>query len=90
MLRIDNPNRLEDEKTARQMGIQGKDNFAKKPEPLMSVQELADYLNVQPNWVYAQIREARRTGLPVIKVGKYRRFMRQDVMDWLANDTTYS
>ncbi len=90
MLRIDNPNKLEDEKTARQMGIQGKDNFAKKPEPLMSVQELAVFLNVPRSWVYTQIREAKRTGFPVIKVGKYRRFIRQDVMDWLANNTTYS
>ncbi len=90
MLRIDNPNRLEDEKTARQMGIQGKDNFAKKPEPLMSVQELAEFLNVKESWVYAQIREARRSGFPVIKVGKYRRFRRKEVMDWCEENNRNS
>jgi excisionase family DNA binding protein len=70
------------------MGIQDKENYAKKPEPLMSVKELAEFLNVKESWVYAQIREAKRTGFPVIKVRKYRRFIRQDVMDWLANNTT--
>lgn len=68
--------------TLREMGMQDKENYARKPEPLMSVKELAEFLNVKESWVYAQIREAKRSGFPVIKVGKYRRFKRQAVMDW--------
>ena len=90
MLRIDKDHTGETVKTVREMGIHDQENHARKPEPLMSVKELAEYLNVRKSWVYAQIREARRTGFPVIKVGKYRRFVRQDVMTWLANNTTYS
>ena len=67
-----------------------RDVTEKKSESLMTVKELAKYLNVKESWVYAQIREARRSGFPVIKVGKYRRFRRQDVMDWLENDAEYS
>jgi excisionase family DNA binding protein len=52
--------------------------------PLMSVEELAVYLKVPKSWVYGQTRLASRTGFPVVKVGKYCRFDRQQVMDWLA------
>jgi len=76
--------------TIRERGIQDKENFGKRPEPLMTVKELAEYLNVQESWIYAQIREARRSGFPVIKVGKYRRFERQAVMDWCEENNKYS
>ena len=52
--------------------------------PLMTIGELAEYLNVPKSWVYGQTRLASRTGFPVVKVGKYCRFDRKQVMDWLA------
>jgi len=76
--------------TVREMDIQDKENYTKKPEPLMNVKELAEFLNVKESWVYAQIREARRSGFPVIKVGKYRRFRRKEVMDWCEENNRNS
>ena len=90
MLRIDKDHTGKTVKTVREMGIHDQENYARKPEPLMSVKELAEFLNVKESWVYAQIREARRSGFPVIKVGKYRRFRRKDVMDWCEENNRNS
>ena len=90
MIRIDKHYTGETVQTVGEMGMQAKENYAKKPEPLMSVKELAEFLNVKKSWVYAQIREARRSGFPVIKVGKYRRFRRKDVMDWCEENNRNS
>ena len=53
-------------------------------EPLMTLEALADYLSVPKTWVYSQTRTAKRTGFPVIKVGKYCRFDRKAVVAWLS------
>jgi excisionase family DNA binding protein len=90
MIRIDNPTMDKERSTVGKMGIHSRDVTGKKSEPLMSVKELAAYLNVKESWVYAQIREARRSGFPVIKVGKYRRFRRKDVMDWCEENNRNS
>jgi len=50
---------------------------------LLSVDELAESLNVPKSWVYSRTREAGPDAMPKIKVGKYRRFVLVDVMDWL-------
>jgi excisionase family DNA binding protein len=52
-------------------------------EPLMTIDELAAFLNVPKSWIYGQTRVAKRTGFPVTKVGKYCRFDRHRVMEWL-------
>lgn len=52
-----------------------------KPEPLMSVQDLAHWLNVKPSWVQHNYRTA---GLPTLSIGRQLRFRRQDVERWLA------
>ena len=90
MIRIDNPPMDKERSTVGEMGIHSRDVIGDKPEPLMSVKELAEYLNVKESWVYAQVREAKRSGFPVIKVGKYRRFRRKDVMDWCEENNRYS
>ena len=47
---------------------------------LLDASEVAELLNVPQRWVY----EAARTGgLPVIKLGRYRRFKRSSVLAWL-------
>jgi len=46
----------------------------------MTVEEVAELLRVRPEWV----REiARRGELPSFKLGRYRRFNRMKVLDWL-------
>ena len=47
MLRIDKDHTGKTVKTVREMGIHDQENYAIKPEPLMSVKELAEFLNVK-------------------------------------------
>lgn len=57
-----------------------------QPEPLMNIEELAVFLNVPKSWIYDKTRTAHLTGFPVVKVGKYCRFDRQKVLEWLSRD----
>ena len=50
---------------------------------LLSVEELSQVLNVHKSWVYARTREKGPDAMPKVKVGKYCRFLLDDVMDWL-------
>ena len=51
-----------------------------KPEPLLSVKDVAQRLGVHDSFVY----EAARSGkLEVVKVGKYRRFTEEAVSNYL-------
>lgn len=46
-------------------------------ERLLDVKTLADYLNVNPSWVYRQTENGK---LPMVKVGKYNRYELSSVM----------
>ena len=50
---------------------------------LLSVEELSESLNVPKSWVYSRTREIGPDTIPKIKVGKYCRFVLDDVLDWL-------
>lgn len=50
-------------------------------ERLLSVQEVADLYGVPRSWVYAQAEAGR---LPHFKIGRYVRFKREEIADWLA------
>lgn len=50
---------------------------------LLSVDELAEKLNVPKSWIYSRTRETGPDAMPRISVGKYRRFNLQEVMAWL-------
>ena len=50
---------------------------------LLSVNELAEVLNVPKSWIYARTRETGSNTIPVIKCGKYCRFDLDRVMEWL-------
>jgi excisionase family DNA binding protein len=50
---------------------------------LLSVEELAETLNVKKSWIYSRSRETGSGTMPKIKVGKYVRFELDQVMDWL-------
>jgi len=52
---------------------------------LVGVNELADTLGVPPSWVYSRTRETGPDAIPRIKVGKYCRFVLDDVLDWLKS-----
>jgi len=50
---------------------------------LLTVDELAESLNVPKSWVYSRTRETGSDAMPRIKVGKYCRFVLDDVFEWL-------
>jgi excisionase family DNA binding protein len=52
---------------------------------LLTVDELAESLNVPKSWVYSRTRESGTDAIPRIKVGKYCRFVLNDVLDWLKS-----
>jgi excisionase family DNA binding protein len=51
-------------------------------EPLMSVHEVAAYLNVPVRWVYLRVQ---RSEIPHLRLGKHLRFQRSRVESWLRN-----
>ena len=50
---------------------------------LLTVDELSESLNVPKSWIYSRTRETGPDAMPSIKVGKYCRFVLDDVMAWL-------
>lgn len=50
---------------------------------LLNVDELSESLNVPKSWIYSRTRETGPDAMPSIKVGKYCRFVLDDVLDWL-------
>ena len=49
-------------------------------EVLLTVEEVAPLLKVRPAWLY---RAVRRGEFPYVKVGRYVRFRRADVEEWI-------
>ena len=57
-------------------------------EKLLTVQEVAQILKVSPSWVYEHTRERCPDRIPGIRLGKYWRFVEEDVLAWLATKRT--
>ena len=54
-----------------------------EPDGLLTVHEVAALLRVPVSWVYERTRRRGAERLPHIKLGKYLRFRREDVLGWL-------
>lgn len=52
-------------------------------QDLITVDELAETLKVPKSWVYSRTRETGPDAMPKLVVGKYRRFVLGDVINWL-------
>src|SRR6266567_1615091 len=52
---------------------------------LLTPEELAVRLKVQPTWVYEKTRARSRDRLPAIKLGRYLRFCWPEIVTWLDN-----
>jgi excisionase family DNA binding protein len=50
---------------------------------LLSVEEIAERLNVPVSWVYSRTREKGPDAIPRLKVGKYVRFEPEKVLAWI-------
>lgn len=53
-------------------------------DPLLTVDEIAAYLNVKKSWVYEQVG---KRSIPVKRIGKYLRFRVSEVDLAIANGT---
>jgi hypothetical protein len=59
-------------------------NVADLPkDAILEGEEVADWLRVKPAWVRAHANGNRRPLLPSLKVGKFRRFIKGDVIRFL-------
>jgi excisionase family DNA binding protein len=52
---------------------------------LLTVEEMATYLKVNPSWLYSRTRETGEGTIPRIKIGKYIRFNKLSVMTWIKD-----
>ena len=59
------------------------DYFTEVPDQLMTVPELAAFLNVPVSWVYERTRRRGAERVPHIKLGKYLRFSLPEIIVWL-------
>lgn len=50
---------------------------------LLTVQDVAELLRVPISWVYHRVRKRSLDRLPGIRLGKYWRFHRDDIVEWL-------
>ncbi len=50
---------------------------------LLTVEELAERLNLPASWIYAHTRKRSSDPIPGFRLGKYWRFREADVLDWL-------
>ncbi len=52
-------------------------------ERLLSVEEVAELLQVPVSWVYERTRKRSLERIPGFRLGKYWRFRPEDVLGWL-------
>lgn len=52
-------------------------------EKLLTVEEVAQWLDVKPAWVRAHASGNRSPKLPSVKMGMYRRFLRKEVQKFI-------
>ncbi len=57
---------------------------AVREDTLLTVNEAAEILKVPPSWVYEHTRERSRDRIPGFRLGKYWRFVKADIVAWLA------
>lgn len=48
---------------------------------LLTADEVAEMIGMGVDWIYEQ---ARRGRIPVVKLGRYRRFRRESIEQWIA------
>lgn len=50
---------------------------------LLTAEEVAEMIGMGVDWIYDQ---ARRGRIPVVKLGRYRRFRRESIERWIADN----
>lgn len=52
---------------------------------LLKPREMADVLRTPLSWLYSQTRKKGKNTIPMIRVGKYIRFEKDKVLEWIQN-----
>lgn len=52
----------------------------------MDVSEVARYLNVRTSWIYSK---AAQRAIPCSRVGKYLRFRKAEIDEWLESEDAF-
>ncbi len=60
-----------------------KDPVAMKTEPILTIEDVAQRLRIEPRTVYELTRRRARRPLPVLRVGKFLRFRWSHIEKWL-------
>lgn len=55
---------------------------------LVTIQQLADMLQLKPSWIYSRTRQTGANAIPRVKIGKYLRFDPSKVFRWI--ETQYN
>lgn len=58
-------------------------HFAAAAEPLLTVEQVAELLQVPVSWVYERTRKRGIERIPGFRLGKYWRFRQTDVFAWI-------
>lgn len=52
---------------------------------LSTPKEMADVLKTPLSWIYSQTRKKGKNTIPLIRAGKYIRFEKEKVLEWIQN-----
>jgi excisionase family DNA binding protein len=52
-------------------------------DELVTVRQIAEFLQVPNSWVYERTRRRGSERMPHFKLGKYLRFSKREVLDWV-------
>lgn len=50
--------------------------------------EMAEILRTPLSWIYSQTRKKGKDTIPMIRVGKYMRFKKEEVLGWIQKGGT--
>jgi excisionase family DNA binding protein len=60
-------------------------SFRSLAQSLLTIEEVAELLNVPVSWVYERTRRRSSDRIPGFRLGKYWRFREADVLAWLEH-----
>ena len=63
-------------------------NSSNGRDRLLTVEELAERLNLPESWIYAHTRKRSSDPIPGFRLGKYWRFREAEVLQWLERHRT--
>ena len=63
-------------------------NSSNGRDRLLTVEDLAERLNLPASWIYAHLRKRSGDPIPGFRLGKYWRFREEEVLQWLERHKT--